>query len=187
MSNFIHTQDIKTVQGRGGWVKKWQHSVHVVVECPLCQCEFCAARFHQSISVFLDNDFYCWHNQFTYQWKTLSTKIMLFFLTGGNDFEFIYLINKYKMRNFIFITLNLLTPQDWYNKILVFMKFRKSLMNSYPKVRCPCNRCWRLGRSGKNRVLKHIEPLEKPSCFRRPWTWKIRENVHLDFRFRFFV
>ena len=37
MSVFVHTQGIKTVHvggGRGG-VKKWQNSVHVVVECPL--------------------------------------------------------------------------------------------------------------------------------------------------------
>ena len=77
------------------------------------------------------------------------------------------------------ITLNLLTPHDsditkFFFWIYVFKTFKKPLMNSYPKVRCPCNTCWRLGRSGKNRVLKHIEPLEKPSCFRRPWTWKIR-------------
>ena len=36
MSVFVHAQGIKTVHsgGRGG-VKKWQNSVHIVVECPL--------------------------------------------------------------------------------------------------------------------------------------------------------
>ena len=34
MSVFVHTQGIKTVHA-GGWVKKWQNSVHVVVECAL--------------------------------------------------------------------------------------------------------------------------------------------------------
>ena len=33
MSVFVHAQGIKTVNARGG-VKKWQNSVHVVVECP---------------------------------------------------------------------------------------------------------------------------------------------------------
>ena len=34
MSVFVHAQGIKTVHA--GWVgKKWQNSVHVVVECPL--------------------------------------------------------------------------------------------------------------------------------------------------------
>ena len=34
MSVFVHVQGIKTVHA--GWgVKKWQNSVHVVVECPL--------------------------------------------------------------------------------------------------------------------------------------------------------
>ena len=33
---FVHAQGIKTVHaGGGGGVKKWQNSVHVVVECPL--------------------------------------------------------------------------------------------------------------------------------------------------------
>ena len=35
MSVFAHAQDIKTVHAGGGWVKKWQNSVHVVVEWPL--------------------------------------------------------------------------------------------------------------------------------------------------------
>lgn len=43
----------------------------------ICQCEFCAARFHQFFKIFLDNDFYYCHNQFTCQWKTLSIKNML--------------------------------------------------------------------------------------------------------------
>ena len=34
MSVFVHAQGIKTVHA-GGWVKKWQNSVHVVVEGPL--------------------------------------------------------------------------------------------------------------------------------------------------------
>jgi hypothetical protein len=34
MSVFVHAQGIKTVHAGGG-VKKWQNSVHVVVECPL--------------------------------------------------------------------------------------------------------------------------------------------------------
>ena len=32
---FCDAQDIKTVHAGGGGVKKWQNSVHVVVECPL--------------------------------------------------------------------------------------------------------------------------------------------------------
>ena len=36
MSDFVHAQGIKTVYaGGGGWVRKWQNSVHVVVKCPL--------------------------------------------------------------------------------------------------------------------------------------------------------
>ena len=35
MSVFVHAQGIKTVHARGVGVKKWQNSVHVVVECPL--------------------------------------------------------------------------------------------------------------------------------------------------------
>ena len=35
MSVFVHPQGMKTVYaGGGGGVKKWQNSVHVVVECP---------------------------------------------------------------------------------------------------------------------------------------------------------
>ena len=34
MSVFVHAHDIKTFHA-GGWVKKWQNSVHAVVECPL--------------------------------------------------------------------------------------------------------------------------------------------------------
>ena len=34
MSVFVHAQGIKTVHA-GGWGRKWQNSVHVVVECPL--------------------------------------------------------------------------------------------------------------------------------------------------------
>ena len=35
MSVFVHAQGIKTVHAGGEGVKKWQNSVHVVVECPL--------------------------------------------------------------------------------------------------------------------------------------------------------
>ena len=35
MSVFVHAEGIKTVQEGGEGVKKWQNSVHVVVECPL--------------------------------------------------------------------------------------------------------------------------------------------------------
>ena len=36
MSVFVLAQGIKTVHaGGGGGVKKWQNSVHIVVECPL--------------------------------------------------------------------------------------------------------------------------------------------------------
>ena len=34
MSVFVHAQVIKTVHARGGEGRKWQNSVHVVVECP---------------------------------------------------------------------------------------------------------------------------------------------------------
>ena len=33
MSVFVHAEGIKTVHAGG--IKKWQNSVHVVVECPL--------------------------------------------------------------------------------------------------------------------------------------------------------
>ena len=35
MSVFVHAQGIKTVHEGGRGVKKWQNSVHVVVEWPL--------------------------------------------------------------------------------------------------------------------------------------------------------
>ena len=35
MSVFVHAQGIKTLHAEGGGDKKWQNSVHVVVECPL--------------------------------------------------------------------------------------------------------------------------------------------------------
>ena len=35
MSVFVHAQGIEIVHAGGGEVKKWQNSVHVVVECPL--------------------------------------------------------------------------------------------------------------------------------------------------------
>ena len=37
MSVSVHAQGIKTVHAGGG--KKWQNSVHVVVECPLTQID----------------------------------------------------------------------------------------------------------------------------------------------------
>ena len=37
MSVFVHAQGIKTVHARGREVRKWQNSVHVVVECPLIE------------------------------------------------------------------------------------------------------------------------------------------------------
>ena len=37
MSGFVHAQDIKTVHAGGSGVRKWQNSVHVVVECPLIE------------------------------------------------------------------------------------------------------------------------------------------------------
>ena len=37
MSVFVHAQGIKAVHTGGRGVKKWQNSVHVVVECPLIQ------------------------------------------------------------------------------------------------------------------------------------------------------
>ena len=38
ISVFVHAQGIKTVHAGGEGVKKWQNSVHVVVECPLSAC-----------------------------------------------------------------------------------------------------------------------------------------------------
>ena len=35
MPVFVHALGIKTVQEREEGIKKWQNSVHVVVECPL--------------------------------------------------------------------------------------------------------------------------------------------------------
>ena len=34
MPVFVHAQSTKTVHAKGEGVKKWQKSVHVVVECP---------------------------------------------------------------------------------------------------------------------------------------------------------
>ena len=36
--------------GGGGGVKKWQKSVHVVVECPLTLCGWCCKAKHHSVS-----------------------------------------------------------------------------------------------------------------------------------------
>ena len=46
MSAFVHAQSIKTVHAGGVGVKKWQNSVHVVIECPLSQDRliFCAKK-----------------------------------------------------------------------------------------------------------------------------------------------
>ena len=43
MSVFVHAQGIKTVYA-GGWVKQWQNSVHVVVECPLIETNFYTSK-----------------------------------------------------------------------------------------------------------------------------------------------
>ena len=40
MSFFVHAQDIKTVHAGWGGVKKWENSVHVVVECPLTGSDY---------------------------------------------------------------------------------------------------------------------------------------------------
>ena len=45
MSVFVHAQGIKTVHAKGGGVKKWQNSVHIVVECPLIMV--ICAKFNQ--------------------------------------------------------------------------------------------------------------------------------------------
>ena len=37
MSVFVQAQGIKTVHAGRGGVKRWQNSVHVVVECPFIQ------------------------------------------------------------------------------------------------------------------------------------------------------
>ena len=44
MSVFVHAQGIKTVHAGGG-VKKWQNSVHVVVECPLISSKGIARKY----------------------------------------------------------------------------------------------------------------------------------------------
>ena len=49
MSVFVHAQGIKTVHAGGG-IKKWQNSVHVVVECPLSKNSM---RSTQNMKTFL--------------------------------------------------------------------------------------------------------------------------------------
>ena len=44
MSAFVHAQGTRTVHARGG-VKKWQNSVHVVVECPLCKSLIFSSKY----------------------------------------------------------------------------------------------------------------------------------------------
>ena len=51
MSVFVHAQDIKTVHAVGSGVRKWQNSVHVVVECPLI--EIVSRENHMSKQVFV--------------------------------------------------------------------------------------------------------------------------------------
>ena len=51
MSVFVHAQGIKTVHEGGRGVKKWQNSVHVVVEWPLIY--FLTGR---AMASFLDED-----------------------------------------------------------------------------------------------------------------------------------
>ena len=46
---FVHAQGIKTVHAGGRGVKKWQDSVHVVVECPLT---IIVLTFHCSNNLF---------------------------------------------------------------------------------------------------------------------------------------
>ena len=41
----VHGQSIKSVHTEGGGVKKWQKSVHVVVECPLKQVQLTVTDF----------------------------------------------------------------------------------------------------------------------------------------------
>ena len=62
MTVFVHAQGIKTVHaGRGGGdVKKWQNSVHVVVECPLSQI------------VYNKVDFFCVKNRTFGNWFSSS-------------------------------------------------------------------------------------------------------------------
>ena len=53
MSVFVQTQGIKTVHAGGVGVKKWQNSVHVVVECPLIPAIYifhflCQFRFFET-------------------------------------------------------------------------------------------------------------------------------------------
>ena len=52
MSVFVHAQGIKTVHAGGGEVKKWQNSVHVVVECPLCTIILHAGRRASKVHIF---------------------------------------------------------------------------------------------------------------------------------------
>ena len=54
MSVFVHAQGVKTVhEWLGvGWDKKWQNSVHVVVECPLTQFSYINnSRINQGVGV----------------------------------------------------------------------------------------------------------------------------------------
>ena len=50
MPVFVHAQGIKIFHAGGEGVKKWQNSVHVVVECPLmlmqsqCRCHYSPNR-----------------------------------------------------------------------------------------------------------------------------------------------
>ena len=48
MSDFVHTQGIETVHA-GGKGQKWQHSVNVVVECPLSQMDVIESIFKASL------------------------------------------------------------------------------------------------------------------------------------------
>ena len=46
MSVFVHAQGNKTVHEEGGGVRKWQNSVHIIVECPpritINSCSLCS-------------------------------------------------------------------------------------------------------------------------------------------------
>ena len=45
MSAFVHAQGYKNCPHKGGGVKKWQNSVHVVVECPLSTFSDCTSNY----------------------------------------------------------------------------------------------------------------------------------------------
>ena len=54
MSVFVHAQGMKTTHTKGLGVKKWQNSVHVVVECPLRKVQNAIAWIHKYRLVHFD-------------------------------------------------------------------------------------------------------------------------------------